>query len=92
MEWSIVPVIRKQREKLSSILINCEVCKKYIGVGKEIQAVLSLWKKDRSQMRFKRALVELNLQFDMSEVGEKDKRVIQSIRRILEEVAWAKTS
>lgn len=34
-EWSMVPVIRKQREKPSSILTNCEVCKKYIGVGKK---------------------------------------------------------
>jgi hypothetical protein len=34
-EWSMVPVIRKQQEKPSSILTNCEICKKHIGVGRK---------------------------------------------------------
>lgn len=34
-EWSMVPMIRKQQEKPSSILTNCEICKKHIGVGKK---------------------------------------------------------
>lgn len=34
-EWSMVPVIRKQREKPSSILTQCEVCGKHVGVGRK---------------------------------------------------------
>jgi len=34
-EWPMVPVIRKQQEKLSSILTHCEICNRHIGVGKK---------------------------------------------------------
>jgi hypothetical protein len=33
--WSMVPTVRKYREKPSSILTKCEVCGKYVGVGRK---------------------------------------------------------